>query len=302
MKNPFAEVKYVDMKEKIYRWDLDFPIIVTRESPQVATTMHMHRFVELVCVYGGGGRHVLSDGVTELKKGDIFVIPRGMAHGYSCLPGAPLQLYNLLFIPERLPIPRLDIFQSPGFRRLFIPEADSGSGCPRFSVSDEELDSVTALLEEMIRENDLIRPASQTCRMALLMLLMCRLTRLYTDKAKLKSDFHHHAIIQVQEFLQKHFREENSIGNLARIAKMSPSGFIRNFRDITGLPPRQYILNLRLDFACSELVAGRSPVSEIAFNAGFNDSNYFTRLFHKHMGCTPRQYRARHGILQEIRS
>ena len=33
-----------------------------------------------------------------------------------------------------------------------------------------------------------------------------------------------------------------------------------------------------------------------------NDSNYFTRLFHKHMGCTPRQYRERHGILQEIQS
>ena len=288
------------MRNKTYRWDRDFPIFVTREEAQTAAEMHMHRFVELVCVYGGRGKHLLADGMTELKKGDIFVIPRGMAHGYRYAPGESLQLYNLLFIPERLPIPRLDIFQSPGFRPLFIPEADSGSGYPRFSLSDEELDSVTALLAEIMHENDMIRPASQTCRMALLMLLMCRLTRLYTDKVRLKFDFHHQAIIQVQEFLQKHFREQNSIDTLARIAKMSQSGFIRNFHEITGLPPRQYILNLRLDFACGELVAGRAPVSEIAFNAGFNDSNYFTRLFHKHMGCTPRQYRTRHGILRKI--
>ena len=33
------------------------------------------------------------------------------------------------------------------------------------------------------------------------------------------------------------------------------------------------------------------PVTEIAFKSGFNNSNYFTRLFTKHLGCNTREYR-----------
>jgi len=89
-------------------------------------------------------------------------------------------------------------------------------------------------------------------------------------------------------------------GKTEKAAKMSRSGFIRLFHTVTGLPPRQYILNLRLNFACSQLVSGKKPVYDIAFDAGFRDSNYFVRLFHKRMGCTPGQYRARHTVMQKF--
>ena len=80
---------------------------------QNPTELHTHEGVELVCIYAGEGVHLTEYGNMPLKSGDIFVIPRGFAHGYEVKK--KLSLFNLLFIPERLPMPQLDLCQLTGF-------------------------------------------------------------------------------------------------------------------------------------------------------------------------------------------
>ena len=97
----------------------DFPIRVTVMEDQNPTELHTHEGVELVCIYAGEGVHLTEYGNMPLKSGDIFVIPRGFAHGYEVKK--KLSLFNLLFIPERLPMPQLDLCQLTGFQQLFMP-------------------------------------------------------------------------------------------------------------------------------------------------------------------------------------
>jgi AraC-like DNA-binding protein len=51
----------------------------------------------------------------------------------------------------------------------------------------------------------------------------------------------------------------------------------------------------RINRACSLLRHTDKQITEIAFEVGFNDSNYFTRQFRKTTGLAPRDYRMRRG-------
>lgn len=73
---------------------------------------------------------------------------------------------------------------------------------------------------------------------------------------------------------------------------MSYATFRRVFRQHTGLPPNQYLLNLRIHKAKALLGNSRMPVKEIAEATGFDSIYYFSRLFKQKTGMAPIQWRS----------
>lgn len=83
------------------------------------------------------------------------------------------------------------------------------------------------------------------------------------------------------------------VAAMARAVGMSKFHFARRFHAAVGVTPWQYVLRRRLQRA-RELLAGTDlMIKEIAIECGFNDPNYFSRLFQREYGCTARQFRAR---------
>jgi AraC family transcriptional regulator len=80
--------------------------------------------------------------------------------------------------------------------------------------------------------------------------------------------------------------------DLAEHASMSPYHFLRIFRQTTGTTPHQYILASRLRRAARQLQSSNKPVTEIAFDCGFNDLSTFNRTFKSTYGKSPGQARA----------
>jgi len=93
----------------------------------------------------------------------------------------------------------------------------------------------------------------------------------------------------VIETIQKDFKKNISITDLAREAAMSMSTFERKFKKHFGCTAKMYLKNYRLEEACRLLRAGYS-ISETALNCGFCDQSYFSKEFRKVMGVTPRTY------------
>ncbi len=81
------------------------------------------------------------------------------------------------------------------------------------------------------------------------------------------------------------------IADLARLASLSPSQFIRRFRATMGETPVDYILRARLNTAARALIAVDRSVAEIALACGFSDPSYFTKRFRRLFGITPTAYR-----------
>ena len=82
-----------------------------------------------------------------------------------------------------------------------------------------------------------------------------------------------------------------TVAQCANFCNMSESHFTRVFKNTTGMPPLQFMLNLRIDRAKELLDFTDMSIGEIAEASGFNDQNYFARTFKKITGMTPSQYR-----------
>ena len=72
---------------------------------------------------------------------------------------------------------------------------------------------------------------------------------------------------------------------------MSESSLTRAFKRSSGLTPIEYLIAYRVRHSCRLLQYTDDSVTQIAFDTGFLDSNYFSRKFHGLMGVTPMQYR-----------
>ena len=74
--------------------------------------------------------------------------------------------------------------------------------------------------------------------------------------------------------------------DLAEIAGLSPSRLMHVFTESVGVPLRPYVLWLRLQRACGELMRG-SSLTGAAHGAGFSDAAHMTRTFRRMLGTTP---------------
>ncbi len=82
-----------------------------------------------------------------------------------------------------------------------------------------------------------------------------------------------------------------TVSECADFCKMSKVHFSRFFKQITGMPPVQFVLKIRIDRAKELLDFTDKPIAEIAEACGFPDQNYFARTFKKITGMSPTQYR-----------
>lgn len=107
-------------------------------------------------------------------------------------------------------------------------------------------------------------------------------------------------VVKVQNYINKHYREDIRLSDLADLAGMTPTGFSRFFKLRTGRLVSDYIIDVRLGYATRALVDTTNTVSEICYDCGFNNVSYFNRIFKKKKGCAPKEFREfykRHRVL-----
>jgi AraC family transcriptional regulator len=95
----------------------------------------------------------------------------------------------------------------------------------------------------------------------------------------------------VRERLHARLAERPSLDELAAAAGVHPVYLARSFRERYGLSVGEYLRQVRLDWAASQLAATETPLALLAAEAGFADQSHFTRAFKRHAGLTPARYR-----------
>jgi AraC-like DNA-binding protein len=99
-------------------------------------------------------------------------------------------------------------------------------------------------------------------------------------------------IARVLRQLESSIVEPHTLADLARDAGLSRYHFLRTFKSVTGITPHQWLLRARLRHAAQRLATSRHPVTEIAFDVGFEDLSNFIRSFRGEFGVSPSRYRA----------
>mgnify|MGYP003101386857 CR=1 FL=1 len=127
-----------------------------------------------------------------------------------------------------------------------------------------------------------------------------RLRRLVEETARRKSGSQQKAMTRITEEAKRIMRENYSdpslnIAGIARQLYVSQQYLSRLFRSVCGVTCMDYLTGIRIA-AAKELLRRSSVKSyEIALKVGYNNPNYFSALFKKHAGMTPKQYRLEGG-------
>lgn len=92
-------------------------------------------------------------------------------------------------------------------------------------------------------------------------------------------------------YIHKNFRSEAiQISKLASICSFSEQHFRRLFRKFYDVSPKQYIINLKMEYAVQLLQSHLYSVCQVSERCGFEDEKYFSRLFKRYFGCSPKSY------------
>ena len=86
------------------------------------------------------------------------------------------------------------------------------------------------------------------------------------------------------------------VSHLANMCCMSEAYFRKLFKMIYDVSPKQYILNLKLEIASQLLQSQFYTINEVSDKSGFNDVKYFSRIFKKRFGFTPKEFQQNESI------
>ena len=101
-------------------------------------------------------------------------------------------------------------------------------------------------------------------------------------------------ISRAKEFIRENYADSAiSLHRVAEEVGFSPNHFSTVFSQETGQTFVEYLTAVRIEAAKHLLTCGNSRMSDIAFDVGYQDSHYFSYLFKKHVGVSPREYRSR---------
>lgn len=102
-----------------------------------------------------------------------------------------------------------------------------------------------------------------------------------------KTHNNHSRVHQVIHYIHEHLTERIAVDTLSKKAYLSRNMFFKWFKEQFGITPLEYINRERIKLAKQLLAERKNNVSDVSFLCGFNDVNYFVRLFKKMEGITP---------------
>ena len=98
-------------------------------------------------------------------------------------------------------------------------------------------------------------------------------------------------IRSVVDFMVLHPTERYTTARLCEMAGLGETRFRKLFKEQTGKSPGEYLRDMRMTVAGRRLLLSVESVSDIAYSVGYEDVNFFIRVFKKYFGVTPNQYR-----------
>ena len=277
---------------------------------------HSHEFFEVVYVRRGRGEHFLNGRNYAIKAGDLYLIRPGESHAYAPLPQQQMRITNVLWMPtltERLwqtqefiasaDWPALD-FLAPAKIQHDSPHSVAHFS-PRLQLSPRAAYRVETLLDEMRREQNSGAPGCQALLCHLFCTLMILLSREWQKQnaapaASTCSDQKSEIAVPHERgdvvgeaiaWLEENYARPVRVADVASHVALSASRLSHVFKERTDRGVIEYLHEYRIARAARLLCETSQSAQNIAQQSGFGDARFFHRLFRRHTGCTPAQFR-----------
>lgn len=102
----------------------------------------------------------------------------------------------------------------------------------------------------------------------------------------------HPAVLRAKERLEKEPSRRWTLSNLSQVSGLSACHLAERFTRDVGIPPHQYLLQMRIERAKEMLRQSDLPITDLALEMGFSSSQHFASAFKRLTGVTPQHYRS----------
>lgn len=263
---------------------LSQPIIseVHHRTDPVREDFHHHLEYEIIYIVDGAIEIEINRKVYQASNNTLILITNLDNHSVHQLTPQ----YNRFFITLNTPVTDTYI-RNPFLLNLLKNHTDDFQHCINVApIQDVILDIFNKLLRcssDYILNNELVG-----CYLSELLIHVCRIQpRQFESEANTWKS----RILNIQTYLDVHYREKIRIGDLCQEFFISNSCLSHQFSALTGYSPKQYLTMVRLKNAAIEIHDSADSINEIAMRCGFSDLNNFIKLFKRFYGCTPSQFR-----------
>lgn len=256
-----------------FYFDIDTDIIRPNKKTM---RKHCHNHFEIYFITKGNCCYFIENKVYHLIPGDIILIPEGIMHNteyQNTIYTRKLISCSEYFIPECI--------------KSLLPSLLYLYRNPEIIESVEQ---IFRKVEEEYANKDSLSEDIFKCYTHMLFFLLVRHPNQYIPQQEEK-----HYIDDAIHYLQNNYTQQISLQDVSGRYFVSPEHFSRVFKQKTGFNVSEYLNILRLQKAenlLKQLTA--APITEIAEDCGFNDSNYFCVKFKKLYGMPPKKFQTLH--------
>lgn len=307
-----------------FQADYQTPITVEHVSGSGSVQPHKHTFYEFVLVTRGSCIHRYRNRDVLLLPGDVFLLPAREEHSYSV--HGDVEIFNCQFFPDRLGARWHD--QPAGENRdggasdttpltkrwdtildsISIGSRTDDSRVHKADINGQGIVHLTAverkriegLLQEIIREQAERKIGFEYAKHAYLEIILVQISRVQARQFSRHADStaehlsrKRRVVGRALTYIEEHLAETIDITKLAGECYVSPNYFRSVFKEMTGLTPVNYLNRLRIITSLEILQNGDISIGEAAERVGILDPNYFSRLYRKIMGHSPREEKRR---------
>jgi AraC family transcriptional regulator of arabinose operon len=227
----------------------------------------------LYCVDGRGQLETQGHDYT-IGSGDLMLLPQGLSHNYAASRNDPWSIYWVHFqgVSTRVFIDYL------GYREG-RPVVNAGVS-PALLAS---FNSLLAVRRTGYSSSAFVNAANQLRHLFTQFAMETSRTRAQRQ-GTLDLD-------SIQAYMQDNIHQQLELEDLAAVAHLSKFHFSNRYKALTGYSPIKHFLHMKIEYACQLLDSSELSVKGIAAELGYPDPLYFSRLFSKTMGMSPRAYR-----------
>lgn len=249
---------------------------------------HWHDDFELnIVVSGKMGVYVDGEHIVLREGQGIFINSTLMHYGYP-VEGSDCEYRCVLIHPDLFC--NVDIV-----RRKYINTLTS-DGAFRYRLFDKRYVHDQAILQSVDSIFSLFRKKSGIIELEVTAQAFNVLEHLYHIKSDTEiimpqTDQRETALRNMVKYIRLHYQEQITLTELAAAGMVSKSLCNAIFRERMQITPIGYLVKYRIDKSIELLRTTGMSITDIAFAVGFNGQSYFSEIFHRHMGISPKAYR-----------
>lgn len=271
--------------EKLFDMPTDFKVYkVKRDASQKIQEPHIHPYYEIFYLINGDCTFFLNHNIYQLNRGDLVIVPKGEIHNATYPELGTSERYVACFRESNLSW--LEEF----IGKDMLSETIEGGV---ISIPERRREYVESLMAKMVFENDgpdMLSPAFIKTGLVELFLFIIRCQRFEQNVIK-EIDVDNQLMQEIATYIYQNYDKSLTLVGMSEKFNISRSYLSKKFKVVTGFGFKEYVVNVRIKNACRLLLETNKSITDIAFECGFNDSNYFGDAFRHVKGMSPNKYR-----------